>query len=123
MIISNCKRFNFCVFLDYLKSMDATRLNFMIIESIMKITARTCKCIFVQHPRQQNVLLHLFFSYCSFCSPDFPVEVFSCEMSTKCYTQDTLIKETCLDIESDSCNIQIGNKAIVSMIEFHRIVH
>lgn len=77
---------------------------------------------FCPTPKATECFTSPLFSYCSFCSPDFPVEVFSCEMSTKCYTQDTLIKETCLDIESDSCNIQIGNKAIVSMIEFHRIV-
>ncbi|XP_062605865.1 uncharacterized protein LOC134267670 [Saccostrea cucullata] len=62
------------------------------------------------------------FSYCSYCSAS-PESQFSCEMSTKCFTPDTLLKETCFNVESDSSNIQIGNNVFVPTLEFHHMVN
>lgn len=48
----------------------------------------------------------------------------SCEISTRCIKPDTLLKETCLYVQSNtqSCNIQIGNDAFVPAREFHAMV-
>lgn len=48
----------------------------------------------------------------------------SCEMSTRCFTPDTLLKQTSFYVQSDthSCSIQIGNNAFVPAREFHDMV-
>lgn len=60
------------------------------------------------------------FTYRSNCSPDFPMEVLSCEISTP----DTSLREIFRigHVFAIYMIVQIGKKVIVFLIEFHRIV-